>query len=333
VTTDEKMMELSAAGMTLDERLASGLGETPGGIYKLWMKKSSGGDGAIFERRLALQGYTMEQAPFLFGPQSVCEIAPWAAELRKIVSYLPTTRDEILSRLKYSPFEREPRPHKLFSCFAPLLLYMEERLREVFAENALEDSARVDIMAGGLNGICQIFDKFIISSLNDMSPAFLPMPFSALAEFHEAFCSDMLAGGLETAFVRYPPLGRAAVEYIDAYVNYVGEFLTHFTSDMEELREKLGAAGSIARLALSCGDTHNGGRFVVIAEFSNGVKAVYKPDDAKLDVAYDLFLEYQANSIKAARHDVDARRVLESVRGQRFPQPLLHVKQQGREAG
>ncbi|MDR1874637.1 MAG: type 2 lantipeptide synthetase LanM [Synergistaceae bacterium] len=290
--TDEKMRELSIAGMTLDERLACGTSETPDEIYRLWMKKSSGDDEAIFERRLALQGLTMEQAPFLFGAPSVSNVAPWVEEIQKIVSPLPTTRDEILPRLKYNPFKQEPHLPVFFSCFAPLLLRMEERLEGAFAASALEDAARVDVMAGGLRGICLLFDQFIIEALNDMSPAFLPMPFSALEEYCEPFSSDMLAGGLERAFVRYPSLGRATVGYIDAYVNYVKEFLTHFTRDMEEIREKFGAAGNIARLSLSCGDTHNGGRFVVIAEFSNGVRVVYKPDDAKLDVAFARFLEY-----------------------------------------
>ena len=93
----------------------------------------------------------------------------------------------------------------------------------------------------------------------------------------------------------YPVLARQLVERIDQWVTFGLEFLRHLCTDLEVIRERFSPEGDPATLtgvAAGLGDSHRGGRSVLIAEFSSGLRVVYKPRDLAVDVHFQELLSW-----------------------------------------
>ena len=93
----------------------------------------------------------------------------------------------------------------------------------------------------------------------------------------------------------YPVLARQLVERIDQWVTFGLEFLRHLCTDLEAIRERFSPEGDPATLtgvAAGLGDSHRGGRSVLIAEFSSGLRVVYKPRDLAVDVHFQELLSW-----------------------------------------
>ena len=296
--TDDMAFELSGKSRNLLEQGNAGCPEQLKEWFDDWCRISFDGDVQSFHRRLSLfAGATALAERDDSGTQ---RIARWVREIEKINALMPTTRQRILSRLQYDPFGRDDLPEDFFSFIAPVIVYLENRLKPVFGlktkngDAFLEEAACQDIVTNGTRHILQIYDLFSLDALNDMAPGILPLPFPALKKYYDAFSSQMLDGGLAGAFHECPVLGKMTIDYIDGYVGHLKECLSRMLQDSDKLRETFGCSGEISRLGLSQGDSHNGGRSVVIAMFANRVKVVYKPGNGRLDKAFEAFTDYLA---------------------------------------
>ena len=93
----------------------------------------------------------------------------------------------------------------------------------------------------------------------------------------------------------YPVLARQLVEAIDRWVAFGLEFLRHLCTDLEAIRETFspeGDPGTLTGVAGGLGDSHRGGRSVLIAEFRSGLRVVYKPRDLAVDVHFQELLSW-----------------------------------------
>jgi len=93
----------------------------------------------------------------------------------------------------------------------------------------------------------------------------------------------------------YPVLARQLVERVDQWVTVGLEFLRHLCTDLEAIRERFSPEGDPATLtgvAAGLGDSHRGGRSVLIAEFSSGLWVVYKPRNLAVDVHFQELLSW-----------------------------------------
>lgn len=93
----------------------------------------------------------------------------------------------------------------------------------------------------------------------------------------------------------YPVLARQITAVIDQWVEVNLEFLRHLTADWEDIRQTFSPEtepGSLTRVKSGAGDTHRNGRSVIIAEFSSGLKAVYKPRPSSLDIHFQELLAW-----------------------------------------
>lgn len=291
--------ELSGKGRNLLEQCDAGHPEQLKEWFDDWRRISFNGDIKSFQRRLSLLAGSRNgvREPDDSGTSGV---AHWVREIDRINALMPVTRARILSRLQFNPFCENDLPEDFFSFIAPVVVYLENRLKTVFGLKTkngtafLEEPACQDIVTNGTRHLLQIYDYFSLDALNDMAPGILPLPFPALKKYYDAFSSEMLNGGLARAFHECPMLGKMTIDYIDGYVGHLEEFLSRMLRDNEKLRETFGCAGKLSRLGLSLGDSHNGGRSVVIALFSNRVRVVYKPTSGRLDEAFEAFADYLA---------------------------------------
>lgn len=110
----------------------------------------------------------------------------------------------------------------------------------------------------------------------------------------------------------YPVLFRMLESKSENWMNFLKETLLHFTSDhsaLEALFTKEKKLGVLKRLELGHGDTHQKGKTVAIAEFSSGLKIVYKPRPFGIDEKFRALLDW-FNSKAAPRHQLLTPKVL-----------------------
>ncbi|RIK58271.1 MAG: type 2 lantipeptide synthetase LanM [Chloroflexi bacterium] len=91
----------------------------------------------------------------------------------------------------------------------------------------------------------------------------------------------------------YPILARQVALCLDQWVTVSLEFLARLCADWDAIRRTFspGAGpGLLVELTGGAGDTHRGGRSVMIAEFESGFRLVYKPKSLAVDVHFQELL-------------------------------------------
>jgi len=93
----------------------------------------------------------------------------------------------------------------------------------------------------------------------------------------------------------YPVLARLLLEQTQRWVNVSLEFLERLAHDEAEIRAVFAPEGDLGILIGVTGglaDTHGGGRSVLVAKFSSGVRIVYKPKSLAVDAHFQDFLRW-----------------------------------------
>jgi type 2 lantibiotic biosynthesis protein LanM len=93
----------------------------------------------------------------------------------------------------------------------------------------------------------------------------------------------------------YPVLARQITICINHCVTFSLEFLQHLCADWDELRTTFSPEadpGLLVELHGGAGDSHRGGRSVLIAKFSSGFQLVYKPRALAVDVHFQELLTW-----------------------------------------
>lgn len=106
---------------------------------------------------------------------------------------------------------------------------------------------------------------------------------------YDRFVADMRSGGFRRLFEEKPVLLRLVATLTRQWIDAVREFSRRLDADLAVVRRDLLGRDRPARVAKVDGglsDRHNGGRSVFIVTFEDGARAVYKPKDLRLDVAW-----------------------------------------------
>lgn len=92
----------------------------------------------------------------------------------------------------------------------------------------------------------------------------------------------------------YPVMVDQIVHRLETWSAFNLEFLEHLCNDWDLIRKNLITAdpGLLAEVQLGAGDTHRGGRSVVIASFANGARIVYKPRSLAVDEHFQHLLSW-----------------------------------------
>ena len=102
-------------------------------------------------------------------------------------------------------------------------------------------------------------------------------------------------GGILPLLKEYPVLARQLVVTIDLWVTASLEFLRHLCADWEEICivfTPKSNPGTLIEIKGGAGDTHRGGRSVIILTFSSGLQLVYKPKSLVIDVHFQELLTW-----------------------------------------
>ena len=93
----------------------------------------------------------------------------------------------------------------------------------------------------------------------------------------------------------YSVLARQAVIHINKWIDTSLEFLNHLCEDWNEICETFNVGkslGLLEHLDIGAGDSHRGGRSVIIIKFNSGIKLVYKPRSLANDVHFQDLLSW-----------------------------------------
>jgi type 2 lantibiotic biosynthesis protein LanM len=93
----------------------------------------------------------------------------------------------------------------------------------------------------------------------------------------------------------YPVLARQLAVGVEQWIAFSLEFLTHLCQDWTEICRTFHPAGDLDRLVelqADAGDSHRGGRSVLIARFSSGWQLVYKPKPLAVDAHFQQLLTW-----------------------------------------
>ncbi|MDF5720224.1 MAG: type 2 lanthipeptide synthetase LanM family protein [Rhizonema sp. PD37] len=98
-----------------------------------------------------------------------------------------------------------------------------------------------------------------------------------------------------TLLQEYPVLARQLTNCIDQWVTFHLEFLHHLCTDWDTIRNIFSPdndPGLLVQVNEGVGDSHRGGRCVLIAKFSSGFQLVYKPRSLAVEVHFQELLSW-----------------------------------------
>ena len=114
-------------------------------------------------------------------------------------------------------------------------------------------------------------------------------------EGYQRFVQRMLQGGLIELFEVYPVLARLMAEVSFYWVETSREFLQSLEVDLPEIRNLfpgLSDIDQVSKLDASLSDPHNYGRTVIMLEYGEGRKLIYKPRDVGIEREYFKLLAW-----------------------------------------
>ncbi len=255
-----------------------------------------------FERRLAWDGLDLDVARRLMTPPPPLDDEPlpaWALTLDAALREAERPAD---------PGSVEPGDLATIP-FAPVLLPFVEVGRARLAARVgtdvepLSPEARTALERRLLRRLSRLSDRplFVDFSVqrqrrqSGLSRLIATVQGTAGTEEYDRFVEGLLTGGLRDVLLRYPVLARLLATVTDLWVETSAELLTRLAADADQLAQTFQAGlplGRVTAVGTAASDPHNGGRSVVDLTFESGLRLVYKPKDAGLDMAYGRLLEW-----------------------------------------
>ncbi len=279
---------------TIDELLSDAFMAPPGANadadvagrrVAAWCRASAAGDEALFARRLARDGLTVDRLRQRVAAARANPAAPppaWIDDAAWVEAALLEGAAKPITQLRGEPVAFE-------ELFFPLVARAEHQLWSELDEAAsdnLTDAARARLSLG---------------LLHDLSALSAPALYEGFAKARHAgassyqqFVADMQSGGLRRLFEDKPVLLRLLAILARQWLDTSHEFVARLAADLPTIRRDLPHAGADSRVTAierDLSDPHNGGRSVHIVRFGDGARIVYKPKDLRLDVAWHALIE------------------------------------------
>ncbi|MEW5804557.1 MAG: type 2 lanthipeptide synthetase LanM family protein [bacterium] len=269
-----------------------------------WRSQPPFTTGSFFTRRLEMETLTEDEFLHFLGEpiEAVRDRFPaipgWLAKLTQAFSHPPTSEPLPL------PEELRKQPEAGFlAAIAPLIHQGRDFLRQGIQSISqtrydlpFDPGTIEDILLANLPyQLIMMISRTMVLELNIARLQGL-LPGDTAEErfcsFLERICQPDLVLAI---FHEYPVLARQLVEHIDIWANLSLEFLRHLCSDWDEIRTTFSPGsdpGVLIQVKGHAGDSHRGGRSVLITTFRSGLKIVYRPKSLAVDVHFQELLAW-----------------------------------------
>ncbi len=302
--------------ITLSERIASlqahaTLPQTMCGTEKAqrrlqqWKEQAPFHTGSFFAERLAMDSLTEDDLLALLAEpieavQARIGISPeWLMELRQAFEDYDPTGDRSL------PVRNAEDSRHLFSflnVIKPLLLRSLDRLGTGIQDLAQKytylpfDSQTIvpSLFAALPPQILPQLSRTLVLELN-VARLQGHLQGDTPEERFEDFVQQLSQGKMLPLLEEYTVLARQLVMAIDQWIVYSLEFLRHLCADWEQICAVFtpeSDPGVLVAVQGGAGDTHRGGRSVMILRFRSGFQLVYKPKSLAIDVHFQQLLAW-----------------------------------------
>lgn len=207
-----------------------------------------------------------------------------------------------------------------FPFYKPFLIYTEKILVKKFKkmnktikiQNKLDQKALIQSILKTLHIKLQSISlKVLISELN-IARITNMLEGSTTEERFQYFTKHSLNNReyILDLFNSYPVMARLMVEAVNRFLNVYIEAIDRFLQDRHDISESMNVELSLlTEIEGEVGDSHNGGRTVMIFVFSNGIKLVYKPRKLAIDRHFQEFISW-INS-KGFSHPLSTMNILD----------------------
>lgn len=309
-----------ARAATIDELLletGAGYGGDPGLAERrltAWCRSAANGDSQLFARRLARDGLSLEKARDRLAavyPSARLSATGWMADALWVGGALCNN----FTGQNSATHGAEPRPFQ--HLLSPLVAAADTRLwhragegaRQHFTEPGLE-SLRLMLLEQ-LADLCAppLYERFAATRGSGAVSQRESVAQTYGTSAYDRFVADMRSGGFRKLFDEKPVLLRLIATLAEQWIDAVHEFVIRLDADLVRVRRELIGRSDLARVVKVDGglsDRHNNGRSVFIVSFEDNTRALYKPKDLRLDVAwYNLIARLNGSAppltLRAAR--------------------------------
>jgi type 2 lantibiotic biosynthesis protein LanM len=261
-----------------------------------WCRSSTGGDQALFERRLARDGLSLPEVMARLGAVHLDGPSPARlADAAWIMAALQNCRQEP----QPTQATESGEPCAFEQLLAPVVAQAQAQLRAGIGQRAL-GHFRADAwdrlgrtLLQELSGLCApaLYERF--SQARNAAGA-ASEPRQGGTAIYRHFVADMQAGGFARLFEDKPVLLRLIATVTRQWIDTSREFMLRLDADLPALRRDLlntAAPSQVVQIDGDLSDPHNFGRSVQIVTFADGARVVYKPKDQRLDTVWHGLIE------------------------------------------
>ncbi|MBE7157071.1 MAG: type 2 lantipeptide synthetase LanM [Rhodospirillales bacterium] len=322
----------------LAERLAGGLtpvGENPRAAERLvrWKFLVANHDETVFRRRLEADGiHDISETRLLALLGDVQR--PVSASVPSWADLLPAMSQAVsaafLSRDAHSAplFCANPRTIPFAGLYSPITTLAQRKLEAIAPTLTAHLGAQAwqglrHHLCSRLSSVCSLALQTMFLAFKAIRQPGITFPFGKATSqprvprtsesIYKAFVQEQGAQGLCAFFIGYPVAARLAAQAVQQWMEFVTEFLGRLDTDYSTVSAHFAGRmplGRIEKLKAGLSDPHRGGRSVLILQFENQLRLVYKPRSMQIDAAFSGLLEWfnvRSRSPALLRLDVLAR--------------------------
>src|SRR5262245_45020120 len=266
-----------------------------------WCQSSASGDWSLFSQRLRRDGWTIDEILKRFATVRRKASVPAPAWVTDAI-WIEAALQIPLKAAEHMRAPGETAPCAFQDLFAPLVERAAERLwadlDERVSDNLTEEAHAC-------------LRHSLLKELSDLSAAAIYEQFAgarkaaevagasmqasdAATGLYDRFVADMKGGGFRNLFEEKTVLLRLIAVMARQWIEAWREFVLRLDADLPALRRDIMRSNTDSRVAKIEGDfsdPHNDGRSVRIVSFVDGLRAVYKPKDLRLDIAWHKLVE------------------------------------------
>ena len=273
---------------------------------KKWKSQSPFTNNSCFAQRLAMDGITENEFLDLLGEpieevkNRLPDLPDWLEQLTQAFFHPIHSQAEVI--LAPEKLEEQPEAGFLY-VIEPLLSQEIDRLNQGIQKIApancnlpVDPSTVVKLLFANFQmQLVDILSRTMVLELNVARLQGLlqgDTPQDRFQSFLQRLRQREIAINL---LQEYPVLARQLVISINHWVNFSLEFLQHLCNDWHAICATFSPetdSGILVNVNSGIGDTHQGGRAVLIAKFSSGFQIVYKPRALAVDVHFQQLLEW-----------------------------------------
>ncbi len=292
---------------TIDELLSDAFETLPGqkahadlAAQRLaaWCRSCASGDWTLFDQRLARDKITLAKALARFATVRRVASAPTPGWVEDAVWIETVLADAAVSHPSTSEPGAAPFEHLFISLVAEAAVRLWKSIDASSAAN-FAASASACLQRQLLKELCDLcapvfYERFAklrqVPSLSEKSVT----PQADVDSCYRQFICEMRSGGLRRLFDEKPVLLRLIAVVARQWIDSSREFVLRLNADLSAIhREILHARpnGAVKKIGAGLSDPHHSGRSVLVVEFEDGSRVVYKPKDLRLDVRWRALVE------------------------------------------